>query len=298
MLLEEFLKPLDISQSAFAIQLGVSFPRLNEVISARRSITPDTALRLAQVTGMSADFNMFTGARVGDPMPAVITKPSKLRGTLREGFWWVVFALGVLAAVSSFTGLGTSAERTLYFKLPIEGVEFHWVFLDSAAFLSGELTLRILNKDRDDTLVVFRDGKIQDGWEIIGDDKPRKGVYFGFATTTRRFRTEADDSLIITLKATKDLLGRGPFTEGVLAAGVWQMSGSYSSIYGGRWNPMDLIVLHGDPPMAFMECWTGVWPITITKWEGWMGAPSGDDSTFRKLIKPSGTNGRPCGSHI
>jgi addiction module HigA family antidote len=56
MLLEEFLKPLGISQSAFAIQLGVSFPRLNEVINAKRGVTPDTALRLAQVTGMSADF--------------------------------------------------------------------------------------------------------------------------------------------------------------------------------------------------------------------------------------------------
>lgn len=56
MLLEDFLKPLGISQSAFAIQLGVSFPRLNEVINAKRAVTPDTALRLAQVTGMSADF--------------------------------------------------------------------------------------------------------------------------------------------------------------------------------------------------------------------------------------------------
>jgi addiction module HigA family antidote len=56
MLLEEFLKPLGISQSAFAIRLGVSFPRLNEIIRGRRAVTPDTALRLAQVTGMSADF--------------------------------------------------------------------------------------------------------------------------------------------------------------------------------------------------------------------------------------------------
>lgn len=56
MLLEEFLKPLGISQSAFAIQLGVSFPRLNEIIRGRRGVTADTALRLAQVTGMSADF--------------------------------------------------------------------------------------------------------------------------------------------------------------------------------------------------------------------------------------------------
>jgi addiction module HigA family antidote len=56
MLLEEFLRPLGISQSAFAIRLGVSFPRLNEIVRGKRGVTPDTALRLARVLGMSADF--------------------------------------------------------------------------------------------------------------------------------------------------------------------------------------------------------------------------------------------------
>ena len=56
MLLEEFLKPLGITQSAFAVRLGVSFPRLNEIINGKRGVTPNTALRLARVTGMSADF--------------------------------------------------------------------------------------------------------------------------------------------------------------------------------------------------------------------------------------------------
>lgn len=56
MLLEEFLKPLGISQSAFAVRLGISFPRLNEIIRKKRGVTPDTALRLARVLGMSADF--------------------------------------------------------------------------------------------------------------------------------------------------------------------------------------------------------------------------------------------------
>ena len=56
MLLEEFLKPLGITQSAFARQLDVSFPRLNEIINGKRSVTTDTALRLARVTGMSAEF--------------------------------------------------------------------------------------------------------------------------------------------------------------------------------------------------------------------------------------------------
>jgi addiction module HigA family antidote len=56
MLLEEFLKPLGLSQSAFAVQLGVSFPRLNEIVRRKRAVTPDTALRLERVLGMPADF--------------------------------------------------------------------------------------------------------------------------------------------------------------------------------------------------------------------------------------------------
>ncbi len=56
MLLEEFLKPLDISQSALAARLGISFPRMNEIIRGKRGVTPDTALRLSRVVGMSPDF--------------------------------------------------------------------------------------------------------------------------------------------------------------------------------------------------------------------------------------------------
>ncbi len=56
MLLEEFLKPLGMSQSAFAVRLGISFPRLNEIIRQKRGVPPDTALRLARVLGLSADF--------------------------------------------------------------------------------------------------------------------------------------------------------------------------------------------------------------------------------------------------
>ena len=56
MLLEEFLRPYGISQSAFAVRLGVSFPRLNEIIRGKRGVTPDTALRLARVLQTSPSF--------------------------------------------------------------------------------------------------------------------------------------------------------------------------------------------------------------------------------------------------
>ena len=56
MLRHEFLVPLAITQSDLAVRLGISFPRLNEIVRGKRGVTPDTALRLARVVGMSADF--------------------------------------------------------------------------------------------------------------------------------------------------------------------------------------------------------------------------------------------------
>jgi len=45
-----------ITQTELARCLDVSYPRLKEIIKGRRSVTPETALRLSRVLGMSADF--------------------------------------------------------------------------------------------------------------------------------------------------------------------------------------------------------------------------------------------------
>ena len=52
-LLKDYLEPLRISQLAFAERIGVTPARLNEIIKGKRSITPDTALRLERVLGTS-----------------------------------------------------------------------------------------------------------------------------------------------------------------------------------------------------------------------------------------------------
>ena len=57
-LLEEFLKPLDIGQADAARRLGVSLNRLNEIILGKRGISADTALRLAQLLKTSPQFWM------------------------------------------------------------------------------------------------------------------------------------------------------------------------------------------------------------------------------------------------
>ena len=58
MLLEEFLKPLGLSQRDLADGIHVPYQRVNELVNKRRGMTPSTALRLSKFLGTSADFWM------------------------------------------------------------------------------------------------------------------------------------------------------------------------------------------------------------------------------------------------
>lgn len=55
-LLEEFLRPMDLSQNALANAVHVPPRRINEIVLGKRSITADTDLRLARYFGMSEGF--------------------------------------------------------------------------------------------------------------------------------------------------------------------------------------------------------------------------------------------------
>ena len=55
-LLEEFLRPMDISQYRLAKDISVSQRRISEITQGKRSITADTALRLGRYFGMEAQF--------------------------------------------------------------------------------------------------------------------------------------------------------------------------------------------------------------------------------------------------
>jgi antitoxin HigA-1 len=56
MLLEEFLKPFGMTQTELAQRIHVSFPLINEIVNAKRGITPDTALRLSRLFGTTPEF--------------------------------------------------------------------------------------------------------------------------------------------------------------------------------------------------------------------------------------------------
>src|SRR5258708_1569229 len=79
-LLEEFLKPLGISQNKLARAIQVPPRRVNEIVLGKRSITPATALRLARYLGTSEkfwlglqmDFDLEQARRLQDPSDPIL----------------------------------------------------------------------------------------------------------------------------------------------------------------------------------------------------------------------------------
>src|SRR3974390_1866031 len=79
-LLEEFLKPMALSQTALARTIGVPPRRINEIVLGKRAITADTDLRLARYFNLSEGFFMglqadyeLTGRKrlIGDKLKAI-----------------------------------------------------------------------------------------------------------------------------------------------------------------------------------------------------------------------------------
>jgi antitoxin HigA-1 len=56
MLVEEFLRPMHITQRELADAIHVPYQRVKELVNQKRGIAPSTALRLARFFGVSADF--------------------------------------------------------------------------------------------------------------------------------------------------------------------------------------------------------------------------------------------------
>ena len=74
---EEFMAPLDLSANALAMALRVPATRISEIVRGRRSITPDTALRLARYFGTSPD--LWIGLQVEHDLRIARAEPKAMR---------------------------------------------------------------------------------------------------------------------------------------------------------------------------------------------------------------------------
>ena len=78
-LLEEFLKPMGITQYRLAKEIGVPQRRIGEIVAGTRGVTADTGLRLARFFGMSEDFWIglqvdFDAARAKDVLSKTLSR--------------------------------------------------------------------------------------------------------------------------------------------------------------------------------------------------------------------------------
>ena len=78
-LLEEFLKPMDISQYRLAQDINVPPRRINEIVLGKRAITADTALRLSEYFGLSEKFWLNLQMRYN-----LEVEKDKLKGRLKR----------------------------------------------------------------------------------------------------------------------------------------------------------------------------------------------------------------------
>ena len=78
-LLEEFLKPMGISQNRLSLDIGVPPRRINEIVLGKRRITADTALRLGLYFDMASQF--WLGLQMDYDLD---TEEDKLAGRLRR----------------------------------------------------------------------------------------------------------------------------------------------------------------------------------------------------------------------
>jgi len=91
--MEEFLKPMALSQTALANAVAVPPRRINEIVLGKRAITADTDLRLARYFGMSegffiglqTDYDMMQRRRqIGDKLKAIRPRAARTERAARS----------------------------------------------------------------------------------------------------------------------------------------------------------------------------------------------------------------------
>ena len=87
MLLVEFLEPLGLTQVELAQRIGVPFQRINQIVKQKRAVTPDTALRLAQLLGTTPEFwlNLQQNWDLYEAMTSASREISRIKPLKRAG---------------------------------------------------------------------------------------------------------------------------------------------------------------------------------------------------------------------
>jgi len=87
MLLLEFLEPLGLTQVELAQRIGVPFQRINQIVKQKRAVTPDSALRFAQLLGTTPEYwlNLQQNWDLYEAMTSASREISRIKPLKRAG---------------------------------------------------------------------------------------------------------------------------------------------------------------------------------------------------------------------
>jgi len=264
-------------------------PELEEAVAETQFLGGERVMIIAGNDTIGGGVAAFVRQPDGERVLAVFTGPGLLAARISDGTYEFDELINRLRPLGPGERLelrdpapsplpSEPVDRPLSFKLPLAlyaGRSLGWVFLDEGAFLAGSLTLRIIRDGAVETIVVFQDGTVAEGWvPVPSPPGASEGIPFGFRSSTLH-ATAPGDSLEIELVAVEPLVGRGAFLQGTLPAGRYLSMGSYSAI------SINVLLLEESSvrdrtgaaftvPTAFMECWRQPWSLTILTGEGWL----------------------------
>lgn len=174
--------------------------------------------------------------------------------------------------------------RTLALKLPIQGIEYHWIFTDPKVLLSGKLILSITHSNgKIDNIIIFNNGKLDPNWTTLQVPAQIKGMYFEFVSKNQ-YLTAPNDKLDLALIVKKPLAGVGPCIRGTLQPGTYTSSGIYSGLtdnpdlsktkigqFAAKMSPkarQQLLQMLNN--RAFLQTWYQQWPLQDVTNQGWL----------------------------
>ncbi len=161
--------------------------------------------------------------------------------------------------------------RHVYFKMPIESIEFHWKFLDRKQLLKGKLILEFTSEGNTIKQVIFSNGELNPKWHVISDDTNKNDfsnnvIYFGFESKQKYWFIK-NDSATLSFSNVNTLQGWGPDFKAQLPSGKYNSSATFTlyedDIYE---NKQELLEANA---FLSLEDWQQYWSLENISKPGW-----------------------------
>jgi len=162
-------------------------------------------------------------------------------------------------------------ERSIYFKMPLDSIEYHWEFLDRKDFLNGELVLSFTSEGKRINEIIFSHGKINPGWEVVGKDDAydaeHNTIYFGFVSKDK-YWLNLDDSAKITFNNPHNQKGWGADFKADFKPGKYEANAEYFSLYEDDTYDTEEELAEACAYVS-VEDWKEHWPLVAQIKPGW-----------------------------